>query len=105
MREKAWLRERRKFNHRDHKVIHRGPQSYISHFSQSVKISIDHKKSVLISFICVGQSPDWCFNVDKRLKDEPILLINERVPHSERGAQCEGLPQAYFTVPSSLRTA
>jgi hypothetical protein len=69
------------------------------------KISIDHKKSVLISFICVGQSPDWCFNVDKRLKDEPILLINERVPHSERGAQCEGLPQAYFTVPSSLRTA
>ena len=31
----AWLRERRKFNHRDHKVKHRGPQSYIRQVGQT----------------------------------------------------------------------
>jgi hypothetical protein len=39
-----------KFYHRDHKVLHRAPQRPISHFSQSVKISINEvnlSKSVL----------------------------------------------------------
>jgi hypothetical protein len=63
-----------------HKVLHRAVQRLISQVGPSVKININFvnlsksvlttKKSVLISFICVGQSPDLCFNLDERGKNE-----------------------------------
>jgi hypothetical protein len=57
------------FYHRVH-----GPSKAFGVTQSSQRLIRKVGQSVLISFICVGRIPDLCFNVDERMKEEPIYF-------------------------------